>query len=520
MRFPLWVRLFITFAALSVAGVILLTLEQRRTFQRDFLAYVNQQATARVENAAKELGKRYEQVGDWSFLAGRPRTFEAYVEGSRAAVEAEPGLRPRHPQEDGPPPPRDGRPPPLRDGPPPEDVPGGRFDGRPPPPYLPPKPPRGGQKTRIDALSLPSRVALFDDRGRRVIGNPAVPAGSPSVPIRVNGEIVGSLLLAPQPAFSSDIDVAFVRSQLSHAAIAGVAVIIAALIAAWLLARWLLGPVKTLGLRMEQLAAGDYQARIESERTDELGELARNYNRLAETLTQNQDARRRWGADIAHELRTPLSILRGEIQALQEGVRPLSKAALDSLQAECTRLTSLVDDLYQLSLADAGALTYRFETVDFNTLVADVEREYRASLRDAGLTLESHLSREPLMVRLDNQRMSQLITNLLVNSRRYTDAPGVVRLTTSRFGSGSSLRVVLTVDDSPPGVPAEHLPKLFDRLFRVESSRNRAAGGAGLGLSICQNIAKAHGGTLVASASPLGGLCMTLSLPAATPMQP
>ena len=516
MRLPLWVRLFITFAALSVAGVIVLTLEQRRTFQRDFLAYVNQQATARVENAAKELAKRYEQVGDWSFVAGRPRTFDAYIEGRRTATDAaemEPGLRPRRPLDDGPPgdgPPRlrDARPPPPRDDRPPQRP----DDDRPPP--------RPKFETRIDALSLPSRVALLDDRGRRVIGNPAVPSGSPSVPIRVNGEVVGSLLLAPQPALNSDLDVAFVRSQLSHAVMAGVAVIIAALLAAWALARWLLAPVKTLGLRMEQLAAGEYQARIESDRSDELGELARNYNRLAETLTQNQDARRRWGADIAHELRTPLSILRGEIQALQDGVRPFSKAALDSLQAECGRLTSLVDDLYQLSLADAGALTYRFETVDFNTVVADVEREYAPSLRDVGLTLESDFSREPLMVRLDNQRMSQLITNLLVNSQRYTDAPGVVRLTTTRLGSGSSLRVVLTVDDSAPGVPTELIPKLFDRLFRVESSRNRAAGGAGLGLSICQNIAEAHGGSLVASASPLGGLRMTLSLPAATAQRP
>ncbi|MFM7460708.1 MAG: histidine kinase dimerization/phospho-acceptor domain-containing protein, partial [Burkholderiales bacterium] len=481
MRFPLWVRLFITFAALSVAGVIVLTLEQRRTFQRDFLAYVNQQATLRVENAAKQLGRRYEQTGDWSFLAGRPRTFDAYIEGRRTAAdtpETEPEIRPPRPPDDAPQrsderlPRQDGaRPVSPIDDPPPLRTEDGRLM------------PRPKFAARIDALSLPSRVALIDDRGQRVIGNPAVPANSPSVPIRVGAEVVGSLLLAPQPALNNDLDVAFVRSQMSHAVMAGVAVTIAALFAAWGLARWLLKPVKTLGVRVEQLAAGDYRARIESGRTDELGELARNYNRLAETLTRNQDARRRWGADIAHELRTPLSILRGEIQAMQDGIRPLSKPALDSLQAECSRLTSLVDDLYQLSLADAGALTYRFETVDFNTLVADVEREYHASLRDAGLALETALSREPLMVRLDTQRMSQLIANLLVNSERYTDAPGVVRLTTSCLGSGSSSRVLLTVDDSAPGVQTELLPKIFDRLFRVEGSRNRAAGGAGLGLS-------------------------------------
>ncbi len=520
IRFPLWVRLFLTFAAISVVGVVALTYTQRRNFQHDFLAYVNQQATARVESAAVELGRRYVQVGDWSFLVGRPRLFDSYIEGSRtsADVDGGEGLPPRkgRPPREGPPrdgPPGEGPPPPrgdLLDRPPPEDRPSfadAPDDRRPPR--------RAARQTRIDALNLPTRVALLDDRDRVVIGNPAVPNDSPRVPIQVNGRVVGNLLLAPQPALTDDIDVAFVRSQTQHAFRAAAGILILALIAALLLARWLLAPVKVLGQRMEELAAGKLDARMTGDRTDELGELARNYNRLAETLSKNQDARRQWGADIAHELRTPLSILRGEIQAMQDGVRPMSKEALDSLQAECARLTALVEDLYQLALSDAGALTYRFEIVDMNTLVRDAENDHVRSLREAGLVLTTLLGAEPLMVRADAQRLSQLLSNLLINAERYTDAPGNVRMTVAERRVGATRWVDVIVDDSPPGVPVELLPKLFERLFRVETSRNRAAGGAGLGLSICKNIAEAHNGTLSASASPLGGLRLTLSLPAA-----
>jgi two-component system sensor histidine kinase BaeS len=383
-------------------------------------------------------------------------------------------------------------------------------DDRRPPPRLSP---RTARQTRIDALNLPTRVALLDDRNRIVIGNPAVPLDSPRVPINVEGRLIGSLLLAPQPALNNDIDVAFVRSQSQHAVSAAVAILLVALAAALLLARWLLAPVKQLGERMEQLAAGNFAERISSSRADELGALARNYNRLADTLAKNQEARRQWGADIAHELRTPLSILRGEIQALQDGVRPVSKSALDSLQSECARLTSLVDDLYQLALSDAGALSYRFESVDINAIIRETEADFAASFQDAGLVLTTALSATPLTVRADSQRLSQLLSNLLVNSQRYTDARGNVCITSSARREGSHDWIDVVIDDSPPGVAPELLPKLFDRLFRVETSRSRAAGGAGLGLAICKNIAAAHGGTLIASASPLGGVRMRLSLP-------
>src|SRR5690606_34486886 len=259
------------------------------------------------------------------------------------------------------------------------------------------------------------------------------------------------------------------------------------------LARWLLTPIRELAAGTRALAAGDYEQRIGDRRRDELGALARDFNHLARTLEQHREARRRWGADIAHELRTPLSILRGEIQALQDGVRSATPAALSSLHAECDRMGGLIEDLYLLSLADAGALEYRFDAIDMAELVADSLQAHSAILGEAGLVLEPAIGAVP-PIRGDARRLGQLIDNLLTNTRRYTDAPGRVRV---ELGSSAS-EVILVVEDSAPGVPEESLGLLFDRLYRVDASRNRAAGGAGLGLAICRAIVLAHEGRIVA----------------------
>ena len=239
-----------------------------------------------------------------------------------------------------------------------------------------------------------------------------------------------------------------------------------------------------------------------------MGALAADFNHLARPLEQHREARRRWGADIAHELRTPLSILRGEIQALQDGVRSATPAALNSLHAECDRMGSLIEDLYLLSLADAGALEYRFESLDLAEVVAESLEPQTAILGEAGLVLEAVIGSVP-PIRGDGRRLGQLIDNLLTNTRRYTDAPGRVRV---ELGSVAN-EVILVVEDSAPGVPAESLDLLFDRLYRVDASRNRAAGGAGLGLAICRAIVLAHDGRIAATASALGGLRIEVHLP-------
>lgn len=527
----LWQKLFLAFALLSVATLLSLYLLQQRAFQRDFLDYVNRIGMDRLEQASLRIGRRYEEVGDWGFLIRQVRAFNNFLDGGESSPGRGPlgepddrtSFRERPPPAERLDPPRDGRPPMPSDAPPndrrqferpPNDGPPNdraefRDDRRPPPGGEPPdlRPP---PKRKVDLLNFQTRVLLLTTDGKLVIGNPAVPRDSPSVAVKSRGQIVGQLLLAPLPELQSDADLSFARSQTRHTLIAAAIVLTCSLLLAWLLARWLLNPIRALSAGSQRLAAGDYRSRIEVQRGDEFGVLAEDFNRLADALERNQQARRDWGADIAHELRTPLSILRGEIQALQDGVRPVSADALASLQSECDRLTALVNDLYQLALSDAGALEYRFVDIDLGAVIMEAADEHRRTLLDAGLTLTIESLPTNMRVRADERRLSQLLGNLLVNARRYTDAPGTIRIRVARDGKDWKL----CIEDSPPGVPTNLLPKLFDRLFRVETSRSRAAGGAGLGLAICRNIVEAHGGHIEAGASAIGGLAITVSLPA------
>ncbi|HZP64971.1 MAG TPA: ATP-binding protein [Rudaea sp.] len=483
MRIRLWQRLFLAFAALSGLALFAFAAWQARSFSHGFLHYLDEVTLEqRLAPAAQRLAERYAQHGDWEFLRRDPALFGELVE---------PRPRPRDRLDDDP---RPRPPPPDDDGPPPPD--------RPPPPGAPPRPhaPHGPPE-------LMPRLALVDAAGERVAGNPRVPPDSAALPVELGGRRIGTLLLAPLPQLSGAADLAFAQAQRRSGAIAAAAILVGALLLALALARSLLAPVRALAAGTRALAAGDYTRRIETLRRDELGELSDDFNRLAVALAEARDARRQWGADIAHELRTPLAILRGEIQALEDGVRAPTPQAFQSLTAECERLGHLIEDLYQLALADAGALEYRFETVDLAELVRETVELQQPVCADAGLGLDATVG-AGARVRGDPRRLGQLLDNLLANARRYTDAPGRIRVVL--HASGKHVRLV--VEDSAPGVPASALPHLFDRLYRVDASRSRASGGAGLGLAICRAIVAAHQGRIEARPSPLGGLCVIVDL--------
>ena len=477
----LWQRLFLAFAVLSGAALLAFAVWQEHTFRASFVGYLDEVSKQRLAPSLTRLSAAYAQHGDWNFLRDDPVQFVDLIEPLPHGFH---GLRAGGFE----------RPPPPPDGAPPPEGPGG-----PPPPGHP------------HAPDLLARLTLVDGSGAFVAGNPHVPKDAFELPITLEDSVVGKLRLGPMPQINGATDVAFAHAQTRSAAIAGAAILIGALLFSFVLARWLLAPVRALTSGTRALAAGDFGKRIDAQRSDELGALSRDFNHLAATLEQARDARRKWGADIAHELRTPLSILKGEIQAMQDGVRANTPQALDSLQAECTRLGGLIEDLYQLSLADAGALDYRFEVVDLGELVDDAIDAHKDACASKGLELSGEAQPHAL-VDGDARRLSQLLDNLLTNSQRYTDAPGRIRIAVT--SDAKSVR--LAVDDTAPGVPASALPHLFDRLFRVESSRNHAVGGAGLGLSIAKAIVEAHHGRIVVESSPLGGLHVGVELPRAT----
>ena len=482
MQLRLWQRLFLALAVLSGAALLGFAAWQEHSFRRGFLGYLDEVSKQRLAPSVTRLTAAYAQHGDWNFLRDDPAQFAELIEPAPPHFS-------HGPRNDNPPPP----PPPDDDGPRPGEQ---------------PAPPHGGHPPPRGPGDLMQRIELIDAAGAYVAGNPNVHVDVAELPIELDGRVIGTLRLAPMPQISSATDMAFAQAQSRSAAIAGAAILIGALVLSFTLARWLLAPVRALASGTRALTAGDFSRRIDSTRNDELGALSRDFNHLAATLERHRDERRQWGADIAHELRTPLSILRGEIQALQDGVRTVTPPALDSLQAECGRLGALIEDLYQLSLADAGALDYRFEQTQFNELVRDSIASHREVCAVAGLTLEENIE-SPIAIEGDARRLTQLLDNLLTNSRRYTDAPGRVRV--SLLADHAVVR--LAVDDTAPGVPSSALPQLFDRLFRVEQSRSRAAGGAGLGLAICKAIVEAHHGTIAAEPSVLGGLRIAIELP-------
>ena len=228
-------------------------------------------------------------------------------------------------------------------------------------------------------------------------------------------------------------------------------------------------------------------------------------NTLAETLATTQQARQRWLADMAHELRTPVTVLRGEIEAVQDGVRPSSPEMITRLHQQVVHISHLLDDLHDLSLADAGALRYQMETLDLRALCQQASNSVPATHLSLSVNLPDH----PCTIKGDATRLRQLLDNLLGNSNKYTAPGGQLQLTLSCGGG----RVQLVIEDSAPGVTDEQLTHLFEYLYRAEGSRNRQTGGTGLGLAICERIVGAHGGTIHAEHSALGGLRISIDLP-------
>jgi two-component system sensor histidine kinase BaeS len=354
------------------------------------------------------------------------------------------------------------------------------------------------------------RLAVFDGTHGLVVGNRDVAADAALRPVLVDERVVGWVGRAPLRRLSSAAEESFEEEQQRAAwATAALALVLAGVLAL-VLARAFLVPLKRIAQATHRLAGGDYATRVAPHADDELGGLARDFNSLAETLEHNETLRRRFMADVSHELRTPLAVVSAELEALEDGVRPLGREALASLRGEVAALGKLVDDLNQLALADVGALAYRKTRCAVAPLVEQALDSYRERFAQRGLALEARCTAAP-SVYGDRDRLMQMLRNLLENSARYTDRGGRVAVSV-RAEAG---RVAIDFDDSPPGVPAEALPHLFERFYRVEGSRSRASGGAGLGLAISRSIALAHDGDITASPSPLGGLRVCVRLPLA-----
>jgi two-component system sensor histidine kinase BaeS len=475
------VKLFLAIAGAHLVLVAAVYLIYSWSFDKGLVDYVNQSEQARLAPVISQLADGYRQQGDWHWLTDdRERWLTLLREVLGWRVGRRDGFRPDWPKQ----------------VPPVERVPR-PFEGDTGP--LPP-------------ITIDWRVMLFDADQRSLIlypgGEPSEAESAVKLPIQVDGRIVGYLGYIPRLRLVQSLESITAAQQSRRFGVIGVGMLAAVLLNAALISNWLSRRLRALGQGATSLARGDYAARIPVQGHDELARLAGDFNHLAEALEAAQRSRQQWIADIAHELRTPLTTLRAEIEAVQDGVRPLTQASIASVAQEVQHLARLVEDLRLLTLSDLGALTYRKEPLVLAEAIDDALATGRVAIAEKQLSVERLL--EPkAVVEADADRLEQVFANLLQNTLRYTESPARLRIGVAIEGREARI----DWEDSAPGVGDADLPRLTERLYRVDESRARASGGSGLGLAIVQAIVHAHGGRMVPDHSSLGGLRWRIWLP-------
>jgi two-component system, OmpR family, sensor histidine kinase BaeS len=362
---------------------------------------------------------------------------------------------------------------------------------------------------RMPPMSALQFIFLVDAKKNLVAGKSQPLDEAFLIPLSDNNTTIGYLGIPFNPAVRDLQDADFAQGQEHKLSLVILVALIIASLAAFPLAHLLTKRIRYLVNQVNFFSKGNYRARIVLKGRDELTELAKHLNNLGEILEQSEQTRRQWVADISHELRTPLAVLQAELEAMEDGVRPLDRAAIARLIKHSQRLTHLVNDLYELSLTDLGGMTYSKNTMDLAVLLQESIHSMQPQFALQAIDLKTQISATPVMIFGDHNRLQQLFVNLLKNSLQYTNAPGATQVTLTRIQT----RAIIGIEDTAPGVADEHHEKLFERLYRADSARHRSTGGAGLGLSICKNIVTAHEGTITTSNSALGGLSITISLP-------
>ena len=503
-------KLFLIFFVASLLLVISLVTVVQWSLDKGMVDYVNTRELITLQPMVEELAEQYQYEGSWYFLQDDHRLFKRmlrhHLAGSDFSLppppEHRPGFRPkrhddfRRPEKRKPRPRREHR----------ADQYNAERRPKRPPEIRPDngKEPNGPPRPKVS-------YAVLDANKMFIVGDYPQELDYSYQEIMVNERLVGYLAVSKRTRLTQGFELDFVQQQVHYLWYLALAVLAFVLLISFPLARHFLSPIRTLAKGMHKLTQGEYQQSLPLTRKDEFGELNRDFNELAQTLATNEEARKRWLANISHELRTPIAILRGELEAILDGVRKLDKTNIESAHQEVRHLQRLVEDLHQLTSADIGGMSYRKKEIDITQLLHEQSNKFSHYLAGIEGHFDTQLPDQELTIFADKVRIAQLLENIVTNSVKYAGHGCRVKMTLAHMPSTKS--VILTIEDNGPGVEDKHYQHLFEHLYRADDSRSRETGGTGLGLSICAHIVEAHQGSIEAKPSTLGGLAVIISLP-------
>lgn len=363
-------------------------------------------------------------------------------------------------------------------------------------------------------LTSPSGNVIFDSAGE--LQGTFHPPGhiTKGAPVMHGGTVAGYLFIGTmiEPVLNP-VDREFLSAVNKAVLFTALGIVVLAVFSGSLLVLQITSPVKRLSSASSRVAAGDFSVRVDPAGKDEIGNLTRQFNRMAESLQRAEASRKRMIADSAHELRTPVSLIQGKLEMVLDGVYTADREHLADIFAETKVLSRLIDELQDLADADAGVLSLRKEVFGISELIGRAVSMYGPKIEAAGILLEVDGKSEERLFYGDPQKMYQVLSNLLSNALRHTPAGGTIRVVWGTEEQKEERNMRISVYNSGPRIPEDKLDAVFERFYRLDSARNREHGGKGLGLAISKAIVEAHGGRIWAENIYTGGVRFLLELP-------
>lgn len=377
-----------------------------------------------------------------------------------------------------------------------------------------------GRGMGMGGMMMNQRLRLIDANRKLVFDTAGLQSAGTTIPVaeltdavtlkNPRGGTIGFLWAEGGLGTNAGNSQRLIQSLNSISWMAGGIALVIAVVLALLMGGWLADPLQKLERAARGMAKGDLSQRVVVSGKDELAALGLTFNHLAASLQDSERRRQAMTADIAHELRTPLAVQRAQLEAMQDGIYPLTTENLQVALDQNATLSRLVEDLRTLALADARELQLEREPVDLNRLAGDALARFQPTGLERSITLTMDAPNCPKVMG-DALRIEQILNNLLANALRHTPEDGMIGIVIA-CANGN---VQLTVQDSGAGIAESALPHIFERFYRADRSRSRGEGGTGLGLAIARQLAELMGGTLTAANLPRGGAVFTLTLPLA-----